>query len=136
MSVPFNLTPAGKVLGIGCDLVEISRISDAHKRHGQHFIDKIYSGEEQEYCLKKKNPYPSLAARFAAKEAIAKAFTVGIGEHLGWKSMSITHGDRNQPIAQLDINAQSLLKNLGGQHVHISLSHTDTTAMAFAVLTE
>jgi holo-[acyl-carrier protein] synthase len=50
--------------------------------------------------------------------------------------MSITHGDRNQPIAQLDINAQSLLKNLGGQHVHISLSHTDTTAMAFAVLTE
>jgi holo-[acyl-carrier protein] synthase len=136
MSIPFNLLPAGKTLGIGCDLVEISRISDAHNRHGQHFIDKIFSGEEQKYCMKQNNPYPSLAARFAAKEAISKAFTVGIGEHLGWKSMSITNGERNQPIVQLDENAQSLLKKLGGQHVHISLSHTDTTAMAFAVVTQ
>ena len=135
MNAPFSLPSAGKVLSIGCDLVEVSRIQDAHERHGQQFLDKVFSQEEQDHCLQQPNPHPALAARFAAKEAIAKAFTTGIGEHLGWKSMNIAHGERREPRAHLDANAQALLESIGGKDVRISLSHTDGTAMAVAVIT-
>ena len=135
MSLPFNPPLPGKAIGIGCDLVDVSRIQDAHERHGQHFLDKTFTVKEQKYCMKQSNPYPSLAARFAAKEAIAKAFTTGIGKHLGLQSMSISHGKRNEPLVLLDEKAQALLKSLGGKEVKISLSHTNSTAMAVALLT-
>ena len=136
MNAPFQLANAGKVLGIGCDLAEVARIRTAHERHGQQFLDKVYAEQEQAYCLEQPNPYPCLAARFAAKEAIAKAFTTGIGEHLGWKSMTIVHGQRREPLVELHGNARDLLRSLGGRNVHISLTHTQETAMAFAILTD
>ena len=136
MNAPFNLPPAGKVLGVGCDLVEVSRIRESHQRHGQPFLDKVYSQDEQTYCLQQPDPYPSLAARFAAKEAVAKAFSTGIGEHLGWKSATIAHGERREPLVKLHGKASDLLQDLGGRTVRISLSHTGATAMAIVLITE
>ena len=126
----------GKVLGVGCDIVEVSRIRDSHERHGQHFLDKIYSEEEQKYCLNQAAPYPSLAARFAAKEAISKAFTTGIGERFGWKSATISHGERREPLVQLHGRALKMLEEIGGRVVRISISHTVETAMAIALITD
>ncbi len=126
---------SSSVHGIGIDGIEIERIRRAVLRHGDIFFNRVYTPEEIRYCLEKKNPYPSLAVRFAAKEAIAKAFGVGIGAFLGWKSMKIFTNDKGAPSVELDSKAQHLLKKFKAQKVLISLSHTNSFAQAVAILT-
>ncbi|MGJ3244370.1 MAG: holo-ACP synthase [Opitutales bacterium] len=130
----FNLQPGGYVLSTGADLVDVERIRQAHERQQERFLNRIFTEAEQEYCFRMKNPYPHLAARFAAKEAISKAFTTGIGRWLGWKSMGIVHGERMEPLVELDDQARALLQRLGGSSVRISLSHTASQAFAVALL--
>ena len=129
-----ELPVGGNVIGVGADIVDVERIRKSHERHAERFLDRIYTKEEQAYCMDMKNPFPHLAARFAAKEAISKAFSTGIGEHLGWKSMSIAKGERNEPIVILDEKGKALLKEVGGTSVLISLAHTDTLGHAVAVV--
>jgi holo-[acyl-carrier protein] synthase len=81
-----------------------------------------------------KYPHKHYAARFAAKEAVSKAFTTGIGAELGWKSVSIHHGSRHEPLVRLDERGESLLRRIGGTRVVISLSHTDKDALAVAAI--
>ncbi len=134
MSLEILLPHVGPTLGIGVDIVDVSRIRDLHERQGDRFIDRVYTESEKAYCLGMRFPDTHLAARFAAKEAISKAFSTGIGEHLNWTSMSIERGDRGQPTVELDDKGKRLLKKVGGSTVLISLSHTDTTAIAFAAI--
>ncbi len=124
---------AGAVLGVGVDLVDVARIRDVHTRQGERFLTKVYTEQERVYCLAQTNPYPSLAARFAAKEAVAKALGTGFGAEVGWRSVGVVHGDRGEPRVILDAPAQAWLESLGGREVLVSLSHTETQAMAFAV---
>ena len=95
---------------------------------------RVFTDEEQAYCYGRAKPVNHLAARFAAKEAISKCFTTGIGAELGWKSASIYHGTRLEPLVRLDEKGEALLRQVGATHVLISLSHTDTVAMAVAAL--
>jgi holo-[acyl-carrier protein] synthase len=81
-----------------------------------------------------KYPHKHYAARFAAKEAVSKCFSTGIGAEIGWRSVSIYHGERHQPLVRLDDKGEALLRHVGGTHVSVTLSHTDTVAMAVAVL--
>jgi holo-[acyl-carrier protein] synthase len=134
MTLPFDIPYGGKVLGIGCDLAEVDRIQKAHGRHGQSFLNKVYTSAEQEYCLKQANPYPSLAARWAAKEAVAKAFTTGVSEHIGLLSIEITKGSRSEPQVKLLGRGLKLLEQFGGTGIMVSLSHTNSIAMAVAVV--
>ncbi|WP_269538203.1 holo-ACP synthase [Cerasicoccus fimbriatus] len=124
----------GPVIGIGCDLVDIERMRDMHERHGERCLEKIFSAAEQEYCMAMRNPYPSLSARFAAKEAVSKAFGCGIGKDFGLLSLSVEKGPQGQPIAVLDELGLTLLRKVGGAEVLLSLTHTSTQAMAFAVI--
>lgn len=124
----------GTLLGIGVDLVDVDRIRGIHQRQGDRFLNRVYSAEEQEYCLRCKNPYPGLAVRFAAKEAVAKAFRTGIGEFLGWTSIAVTKGEMGEPYIQLDESGQSLLRQIGGNEVMITLTHTFTLAQAMAAI--
>ena len=78
---------SNRALGVGVDLVECYRIENLFQKQAKAFLDKIYTEEEIEYCMRFKNPIPSLSARFAAKEAVSKAFGTGIGEDLDWKSL-------------------------------------------------
>ena len=98
------------MIGVGTDIIDVDRIRKSHERHTERFLNRIYTKDEQAYCFGMRNPHPHLAARFAAKEAISKAFSTGIGEHLGWKSMSIAKGERNEPIVVLDEKGKALLK--------------------------
>jgi holo-[acyl-carrier protein] synthase len=135
MSAPaFTLPPGGILIGLGCDLVEVERIRGVLERHGDRFIQRTFTAEEQAYCGGLKYPHKHYAARWAAKEAVSKAFTTGIGEHLDWTSISVYHGERNEPRIRLDDKASALLRQLGGTGVVISLSHTETHAMAVAAL--
>ncbi|WP_309400348.1 holo-ACP synthase [Cerasicoccus maritimus] len=124
----------GAVIGIGCDLVDIERVREMHERHGERCLTRIYTEAEQAYCLQMRNPYPSLAARFAAKEAVSKAFGTGIGKEFGLLSLSVGKGQNGEPVAVLDDQGQALLEKVGGTEVLLSLSHTSTQAMAFAVV--
>src|SRR5260221_12346516 len=75
------------ILGIGIDIIEVARIAASHERFGERFLKRILHPNEIGYCLSHSAPAPFLAARFAAKEAISKAFGTGIGAQLRWQDM-------------------------------------------------
>lgn len=122
------------MLGLGTDVIEIERVRGVRERQGERFLERVFTEEERTYCLGMKSPDKHLAARFAAKEAVAKAFTTGIGAELGWTSVSVYHGARHEPLVRLDDKGAALLKHFGGTHILLSLSHSDTVAIAFAAI--
>ena len=129
------ILPLGGVLiGLGCDLIEVERIRGVLAKHGDRFLKRIFTEEEQAYCNSVKYSHKHYAARWAAKEAVSKCFTTGIGEHLDWTSISVYHGSRKEPLVRLDAKATALLAEIGATHVWLTLSHTDTHAMAVAAL--
>ena len=130
ISLPFK----GPVIGIGVDIVDIARIREIYERQGERFIARVFTEKEQEYCLRMKFPHKHLAARFAAKEAVSKAFSTGIGDFLNWTSISVVSGSRGEPSIVLDEKGEQLLESVGGAAVAISLSHTEDTAIAFATI--
>ncbi len=129
-----SLPTGGRVIGVGTDIIEVERIRKAYERHGDRFLQRIYTDEEKDYCFSMKNPYPHLAARFAAKEAASKAFTTGIGRHLAWTSISVYNGERRQPYVRLDEKGLELLEEVNASEILISLSHTSIHATAVALL--
>jgi holo-[acyl-carrier protein] synthase len=128
------LPPGGILIGLGADLIEVERIRSVLAKHGERFLKRVFTGEEQTYCNSLKFPHKHYAARWAAKEAVSKCFTTGIGEHLHWTSVSVYHGSRKEPLVHLDARATALLKEVGATHVWLTLSHTDTHALAVAAL--
>ncbi|OAM88338.1 holo-ACP synthase [Termitidicoccus mucosus] len=137
MSAPLpalTLPPGGLLVGLGADIVDIDRIRGVHERQGERFLRRVFTDEELGYCLAIKHPHKHLAARFAAKEAVSKAFTTGIGAELGWHSISVYHGARHEPLVRLDAAGEALLRRAGATRILLTLSHTDTAAMAVAAL--
>jgi holo-[acyl-carrier protein] synthase len=122
------------ILGIGIDIIEVARIQSSYERFGERFLNRILHPGEISYCLSYKAPAPFLAVRFAAKEAISKAFGTGIGAQLGWQNMEIGRKESGEPFVILHNEGQKLLAARGGQRILISLSHTQNYATAMAVL--
>jgi holo-[acyl-carrier-protein] synthase len=134
MKFDLQLPPGGVLLGIGTDIIEVARIRSVMLRHGDRFIERILTEEERAYCAGMAHPHKHIAARFAAKEAVSKCFTTGIGAELGWKSISVYHGERHEPKVRLDAQGEALLAHVGGTHVMLTLSHTENYAMAVAAV--
>src|ERR1039458_8327770 len=122
------------ILGVGIDIIEVARVEASHERFGERFLNRLLLVDEIAYCLSHKNPAPFIAARFAAKEAISKAFGTGIGAQLGWRDMEIGRKKSGQPFVILHAGGQKLMSSRGGERVLISLSHTQTSAAAVAIL--
>ncbi|HET7872439.1 MAG TPA: holo-ACP synthase [Terriglobales bacterium] len=122
------------ILGTGIDIIEVSRIQASYERFGERFVQRILHPEEIRYCLSHRVPGPFLAARFAAKEAISKAFGTGIGAQLGWHDMEVGRKPSGEPFVILHGNGKDLLTARGGKQVLISLSHTQEHAAAVAIL--
>jgi len=122
------------IYGTGIDIVEVDRIDQAYQRWGEKFPKKFLREEEIEYCMKQNNPLPSIAARFAGKEALSKAFGTGIGTKLNWHDLEIIHKEHTRPIVKLHGKAVDLLTELGGGKAHISLTHSKGQAAALAVI--
>jgi holo-[acyl-carrier protein] synthase len=122
------------IVGIGIDLVEVQRIENAWKRFGDRFLGRILLPEETAYCLTHKSPAPFLAARFAAKEAVSKAFGTGIGPSLGWHDIEVRHKESGAPYIIMHGKGQDLLQARNANVVHISLTHTATNSAAVAIL--
>lgn len=129
-----QLPPGGILVGVGIDLIEVDRIRAVIERQGERFLDRVFTAEERAYCATMKFPHKHYAARFAAKEAVSKCFGTGIGAELGWRSVSVHHGERHQPLVRLDARGEALLRAAGASAVHLSLAHTEAMAVAVAVL--
>jgi holo-[acyl-carrier protein] synthase len=122
------------VLGVGLDIVEVSRIRASQAKYGDRLLNRILRADETAYCLSHKDPAPFIAARFAAKEAISKAFGTGIGRRLGWQDIEVKRRESGQPCVVLHGSAQRLFKERGARSLHLSLSHTEQYAAAVAIL--
>src|SRR5271163_2881834 len=124
------------ILGLGIDIIEVARIESSHERFGERFLNRILHPNEIKYCLSHKAPGPFLAARFAAKEAISKAFGTGIGAELSWQDMEVCRKETGEPYVVLHGKGLELLAARGGRIVHLTLSHTTQHATAVAILEE
>jgi holo-[acyl-carrier protein] synthase len=122
------------VLGIGTDLVEVHRIRESISRFGDRFISRIYTDREQVYCRSKANAAERFAARFAAKEAGMKA--IGTGWRLGvtWRDFEVANEPSGRPTLRLYGVAQKVAKDLGVQHISLSLTHTGQAGFAIVIL--
>lgn len=124
-------------MGIRCgvDIVEISRIKQSFEKGNDKFRERIFTDGEIDYCEKKRNQkYESYAARFAAKEAVSKAFGTGFGKHLGWKDIEVVCDEAGSPYIALSEEGKKLLKQKGGINISISLSHCREFAVSYAVI--
>jgi holo-[acyl-carrier protein] synthase len=123
-----------RILGTGVDIVETARIRDSVDKFGERFLNRCFWPGEVAYCNGMKFPELHFAARFAAKEAISKAFGTGIGQHLGWKDMEIRKHDSGEPYAVLHGKGEELARARGVTEVFVSLSHSKDYAAAQAVI--
>lgn len=116
-------------LRTGVDLIEIARIEEVVSRHGKHYLERIYTPAEMELCGKRAE---SLAGRFAAKEAVAKALGCGIGD-VDWKEIEILGDEQNAPVLYLSGKAAKKAEELGLDSWSVSISHDQSQVVAFAV---
>lgn len=122
------------ILGTGIDIIEVERIRASFQKFGDRFVNRILRPAEIAYCLQHRDPAPFLAARFAAKEAISKAFGTGIGAQLGWQDMEVGRKTSGEPFVILHDGGLRLLESRAARAVHLSLSHTQAHATAMAIL--
>jgi len=122
------------VVGIGVDLVECARIQHSIDRFGERFLHRVFTDGEVAYSMSMKVPARHLAARFAAKEAVSKAFGTGIGKAMGWRDIDVQKKASGEPFLVLSGPAGELAKARGVTNALITLSHTDHLAMACIVL--
>ena len=122
------------IVGSGIDLAEIGRIRQSIDRYGTRFLNRIYTAAEQAYCLRKRNSAESFAARFAAKEAGAKALGTGISHGVSWLEIEVVREPSGRPILQFHGRAAQIAAHLGVAHAALSITHTADLAMASVVL--
>lgn len=123
------------IVGIGFDLVQISRVEEMLVRKEQRALDRLFTPHEQEYALSRARPAMHLAARLAAKEAVFKALTGSDDAKLiGWKEAEVRRGSEGPPVLHFTGRAQARALELGVAKVHLTLSHTDETAGAVVIL--
>ncbi|MGB6192869.1 MAG: holo-ACP synthase [Terracidiphilus sp.] len=122
------------IIGSGIDLVEIERIQQSMDRFGERFLNRIYTPAELAYCLRKRNAAESLAARFAAKEAGAKALGTGISRGVHWHEIEVVREPGGRPGIRFSGRAAEIARHLGVAHAALSLTHTGSLAMASVVL--
>jgi holo-[acyl-carrier protein] synthase len=123
------------IVGAGIDLVEIARIQHSIDRYGDRFLDRVYTAEEKAYCLRKKrNAAESFAARFAAKEAGAKALGTGISHGVNWLEIEVAREAGGRPTLRFHGRAAERAERMGVRNTALSLTHTGDLAMASVVI--
>jgi holo-[acyl-carrier protein] synthase len=122
------------IVGIGTDLIEIARIERSIARFGAAFLHRVYTAGEIAYCQRKlKGANESFAARFAAKEAAAKALGTGISRGVSWREFEVTRVPGQRPELALHGRAAELAAALGIRHMALSLSHSRELSIAFVI---
>ena len=122
------------ILGHGIDIVETARIRRSVEEHGQRFLDRVYTSQEQSYCERnRKRYYEHLAGRFAAKEAVLKVLGTGWRGGIAWTDIEILNEPSGQPRITLTGECARIATELGILRWHVSISHIETHATASAI---
>ncbi|GAB4546417.1 MAG: holo-ACP synthase [Thermodesulfovibrionia bacterium] len=124
--------PEIMIYGIGIDIVKIKRMRDAVERWGERFLRRIFTEHEIAYCYEKKEPYPSLAVRFAAKEAIIKALNSDV--FIPLTDIEIINDKNGQPFVRANGRFKDILQRRSISRCFISLSHESEFGIALAVM--
>jgi len=123
------------VVGTGIDVVEIERVARSIERYGSRFLERVYTAAEITYCQRKRrNAAESFAARFAAKEAGAKALGTGIGFGVTWRELEVGREPAGRPLLLLHGRAAEIAASLGVRRSSLSITHTRTQSMALVIL--
>jgi holo-[acyl-carrier protein] synthase len=122
------------ISGIGTDIVEIGRIRGMLEKHPESFIGRVFTETEQNEANGKKSAVEYYAGRWAVKEAVSKALGCGIGENCAWKEIEVTNDEKGKPHAALSGKAKETADSKDVKSVHVSISHEEHYACAFAVL--
>ncbi len=120
------------IYGIGADIIEVDRIKEAIQKYGSRFLDRIYTKIEQEYCESfNENKYLHYAARFAAKESFSKAIGTGITQGFKFNEIGVVNESNGKPKVIL---TGALFEKWGKFKIEVSLSHTQSNAVAFITI--
>ena len=122
-----------EIVAHGIDLVDCPRIEEMINRHGERFIDRVFTVAEQAYADKNKNSVEKYAGRFAAKEAILKLMGTGWRGKIAWTDIEIINNNNGQPKVTLDGEVKSIADELGISQISVSITHTANFAIASAV---
>jgi holo-[acyl-carrier protein] synthase len=122
------------IIGTGIDIIEVTRIRASCEKFGERFPTRILLPSEMEYCMSHKDPAPYIAVRFAAKEAVSKAFGTGIGGSIGWHDIEVKRRETGEPYLLLHGKGAELFRAREATRIHLSLSHTLQHATAISIL--
>jgi holo-[acyl-carrier protein] synthase len=122
------------LLGTGVDLIEVERVAQSIERFGERFLNRIYTPREIAYCNSKRRGAESFAARFAAKEAGAKALGTGMNFGVSWKEIEVARALTGRPSLELSGRARHIADRLGVRTISVSLTHTAQIAMAMVIM--
>jgi holo-[acyl-carrier protein] synthase len=122
------------IVGTGIDIAEVPRIREAIARHGQRFLNRVFTEGEIQYCESKANRVERYAARFAAKEAGMKAIGTGWNHGVRWRDIEVARKPGGRPTLLLHGKAAEFAARLGATNIALSLTHTAEQAMAQVIL--
>ena len=123
------------IYGIGVDLVKVDRIERILARHGDRFLDRVFTGREIAYCRGKSWAAAGFAMRFAAKEAFSKALGVGLREDgIRWREVEVIPNPMGKPELYVSGRAAALCQTAGIENMHLTLTDEDGRALAVVIL--
>ncbi|MFW6146719.1 MAG: holo-ACP synthase [Planctomycetota bacterium] len=121
------------VVAHGIDLVETARVAAVHARHGERFLERVFTPGEQAYCLERKRSREHLAARFAAKEAVFKALGTGWRDGIAWTDVEVVNAPGGAPSVRLAGRCARIAAEQGLSAFLLSITHTADHAMASVI---
>jgi holo-[acyl-carrier protein] synthase len=122
-----------EIIGIGTDITECLRIAKMIERHGELFIDRVYTADEIAYCQNRKQSTQHFTGRWAAKEAILKAIGTGWVRGISWRDMEIRNDPGGRPYVAVCGGVKEVVERLGISEIHVTISHCHTHATATAI---
>lgn len=131
--MPLNENAPLHIVGIGTDIVECLRIAHMIDRHGEQFINRVYTPYEVRFCQERKQATQHYAGRWAAKEAILKAIGIGHRRGISWRDVEVRSDASGKPIVGLTGGARDALEQLGVRQILVSISHCRSHATAYAI---
>jgi holo-[acyl-carrier protein] synthase len=123
-----------EIIGLGFDATDIPRVADIYARYGERFLRRVFTEGEIAYCKRRRDPVPSLAGRFAAKEAAMKALGTGHSRGVIWTSIEVVRGAGGPPQLRLHGAAAARAERMGVEKALVTITHSETLAMAQVLL--
>ena len=121
------------IFATGIDIIEVDRIKNSIQKYSDRFKKKIFTQKEIDYCHSQADPAKHFAARFTVKEAVLKCFGTGLTGGILWKDIEVGKLNSGQPVLNLHGNGKKLFNQLNLKHIHVSITHDKTYAVAHAI---